>query len=181
MVKRILIAIAIVAFLTSAAKAIDLCTMPVYMTVDAKVKKCFLGCVKFQVRANFDAQLGLMKNEVGKVLKDKNWDVFFREGDTIPGDGDFHEPEFCAMVSKVKKVKEPPGTRILIGMVTITFDPPEPEGDYFIQILDCEDKKVIVYQEDCGDLDLITTKATDDAYETDFNDLVVLAEAWLEM
>jgi len=181
MVKRNLTVIAIVIFLTSVANAVDLCTMPAFMDVGTKVKKCYFGCVDFEVRADFQVRLG-WKYVVGNVLINTNWDVFFEGENTIPGDGEFHERRLCFMVSKVKtakKVKLQPGSKPLISTVIITYDPPE--GDYFIEFKDCFYKKIEIVQNDCNDLDLITNNTTNDTYNVDFNDLFILAEKWLEI
>jgi hypothetical protein len=181
MLKRTFIMIAIAAFLASEANADDLCTLPVFMNVEAKVKKCYFGCEDFQVRANFTAQLG-WKFNLDNLLKNPDWNVFFEAEDTIPGDGEFHELSLCVMVSKVKtarKIKLPPNSKPRIGSVTITYDPPE--GDYFIEFKDCFYKKIEIHEIDCKDLDLIATKTTNGINRLDFNDMAVLAEKWLEI
>ena len=136
MLKRTLIAIAIVALLASEANAVDLCTIPVFMNFGkkAKAKKSYFGCEDFHIRANFPVQLGL-KYSVYNIITNKNWDVFFEPEDTIPGDGNFYEQRLSLMISKVKmakKVKVPPGSiKVLIGKITITYDPPV--GDHLIE------------------------------------------------
>ncbi|MFC1634040.1 hypothetical protein ACFL5Z_04300 [Planctomycetota bacterium] len=138
-----------------------------------------MDCETVQVRANFDTQLNLKKEEIGKALKDKDWDIFFDEGiDTVPGDGSYYELTVCVKASKVKKVKGPTGTKVVIGTVTITCE--VPDGGY-IELRDCAKKKLDLYPIDCGDIGLKATKSTEDIHNADFNALVVLTEKWLEI
>ncbi len=179
MVKRTLIAIALVACLTSTTPAdyeveyfgpiykdtgvkidgkekvrwpyryevLTICTIPIKMHVgmfvqvkDCKKKKivlvqvncedigkgggdypCYLGCVDFDVRANFYVKLGSSLHKDGDVIGD--WSAYYDGGDTIPGDGDWHGVKLCVKAWKTKIYKAAPGDEVSVGSVDITVMP----------------------------------------------------------
>ena len=179
MIKRTLIAIAVVALLATSAhadldihsflnngdhsavkvdgkdsvrwpweyKSLDVCIIPIKMKVgmyvqvkDCKDKKvileqvgcgdigkggddypCYLGCVTFDVRANFDAKMGKSLEKVGDVIKE--WDAYYDGGDVVPGDGDYHEMKVCVKAWETKIYKAAPGDEVNVGKLHITVKP----------------------------------------------------------
>jgi hypothetical protein len=180
MVKRTLIAIAVVALLATSAqalgpdphtgnfqdgqsikvniqqmdigwpfeyKALDLCTIPVYMHVgffvqvykcqDRKIKlvqvecgdigkgggdwPCYKDCEKVKVRANFEAKLGLSKSKEGGVLD--QWSAYFNGTSTVDASGNWNEIEICVDAWKANLLKNTPGKEIKVGTVTLTVKP----------------------------------------------------------
>jgi hypothetical protein len=178
MIKRTLIAIAVVALLATSAnaalsehyfpigdhhavkvdgsekvrwpyeyKALTVCTIPIKMHVgmyvqvkDCKKKKivlkqvdcgdigkgggdfpCYLGCVKFEARANFNVKLGAKLHKDGDTIKD--WSSYYNGDDTIPGDGDYHEVELCVKAWKTQIWKAAPGDEVTVGSVDVTVKP----------------------------------------------------------
>ncbi|MHC4322851.1 MAG: hypothetical protein ACYSUX_01105 [Planctomycetota bacterium] len=128
-------------------KALTVCNIPIKMKVgmfvqvkDCKKKKiileqvdcgdiskgdgdypCYLGCVKFDVRANFDVKLGTKLHKVGDVVTD--WSAYYNSGDTVPGDGNYHEVEVCVKAWKTAIYKAAPGDEVAVGSVDITVKP----------------------------------------------------------
>jgi hypothetical protein len=82
---------------------------------------CYLGCVNFEVRANFDVKLGSALHKSGDVIGD--WSAYYDGGDTIPGDGDFHEVKLCVKAWKTAIYKAAPGDEVAVGSVDITVKP----------------------------------------------------------
>ena len=186
MIKRTLIAIALVALLTTLAhaeltlsgdklfvgdhhavkvdgsdyvrwpweyKALDVCVIPVYMHVgmyaqvqDCKKKKvvlqqvdcgdigkgggdypCYKGCVKFNVRANFEAVMGsyLTKKANDDEFKNpvKDWESWIKSGSPVPDDGNYHEVEACVKAWKTELYKATPGDEVEVGKLHITVKP----------------------------------------------------------
>jgi hypothetical protein len=178
MIKRTLIAIAVVALLATSAnaalsehyfpigdhhavkvdgsenvrwpyeyKALTVCTIPIKMHVgmyvqvkDCKKKKivlkqvdcgdigkgggdfpCYLGCEKFEVRANFNVKLGANLHKDGDTIKD--WSAYYNGDDTIPGDGNYHEVELCVKAWKTQIWKAQPGDEVTVGSVDVTVKP----------------------------------------------------------
>jgi hypothetical protein len=178
MIKRTLIAIAVVALLATSAhaalsehyfpigdshavkvdgsenvrwpyeyKALTVCTIPIKMHVgmyvqvlDCKKKKivlqqvdcgdigqgsdkypCYLGCVSFSVRANFEVKMGQSLEKVGDVIKD--WDCYYDGGDVVPGDGDYHEVKVCVKAWNTAIYEAAPGDEVDVGKIHITVKP----------------------------------------------------------
>ena len=178
MIKRTLIAIAVVALLaTSAHAALDInylpfgdhhavkvdgsenvrwpysykslvvCNIPIKMHVgmyvqvkDCKKKKivlkqvdcgdigkgagdypCYLGCVSFDVRANFEVKLGTSLHKSGDTIKD--WNAYYDGGDVVPGDGDYHTMKVCVKAWKTQIYKAAPGDEVNVGSIDITVKP----------------------------------------------------------
>jgi len=180
MIKRTLIAIALVALLAASAnaeltlsgdklwvgdhhavkvdgsdtvrwpweyKALDVCIIPIKMHVgmyaqvqDCKKKKvilqqvdcgdigkgsgdypCYLGCVKFNVRANFEAKMGTGLSDKADFIAD--WEAWIKAGNPVPGDGAYHEVEACVKAWKTSIYKATPGDEVPAGNLHITVKP----------------------------------------------------------
>jgi len=178
MIKRTLIAIAVVAFLATSAnaaltehyfpigdshavkvdgsdyvrwpweyKALEVCVIPIKMHVgmyvqvlDCKKKKivlqqvdcgdigqgsdkypCYLGCVSFDVRANFEVKMGQWLEKVGDIIGD--WGCYYDGGDVVPGDGDWHSVKVCVKAWSTKIYKASPGDEVDVGKIHITVKP----------------------------------------------------------
>jgi hypothetical protein len=180
MIKRTLIAIAVVALLATSAhaaltewyfpigdhyalkvdgsesvrwpyeyKALTVCTIPIKINVgmfvqvkDCKNKKlvlsqvgcteqvmgkgdgdfpCYYGCVDFDVRANFPAKMGQSLEKVGDVGRE--WSCSYEGGDTVPGDGDYHNLKVCVKAWKVELWNAPVGDEKDFGKLHITVKP----------------------------------------------------------
>jgi hypothetical protein len=178
MIKRTLIAIALVALLVTSAqaaldthyfpigdhaavkvdgsenvrwpyeyKALTVCTIPIKMKVgmyvqvkDCKNKKivlaqvdcgdigqgadkypCYLGCVSFDVRANFEVKMGQSLEKVGDVVTD--WGCYYDGGDVVPGDGDYHAVKVCVKAWNTAIYKAKPGDEVDVGKIHITVKP----------------------------------------------------------
>jgi hypothetical protein len=152
MVKRTLIAIAVVALLASATQAlssIPLCEdIPVYMYVDGEVEKLYFDCEKFEVKANFNAKLSLSIDVIDPEFT--VWDFYFDGGDTVPGDEAWHTLKVCVWNWKPKKLSGDPGTQVKIGTVTISVMPQTVDEamsvGYYIQVKNCSDHKFVLKQ-----------------------------------
>ena len=182
MIKRTLIAIALVALLAASAnaeltlsgdklwvgdhhavkvdgsdnvrwpweyKALDVCIIPIKMHVgmyaqvqDCKKKKvilqqvdcsdigkgsgdypCYLGCVKFNVRANFEAKMGTGLEKTGDNNPIADWDAWIKSGNPVTGDGNYHEVEACVKAWKTALYKATPGDEVDVGKLHITVKP----------------------------------------------------------
>ena len=178
MIKRTLIAIAVVALLATSAnaalsehyfpigdhhavkvdgsekvrwpyeyKALTVCTIPIKMHVgmyvqvkDCKKKKlilqqvdcgdigkgsgdypCYLGCVSFDVRANFEVKMKASLEKIGDTVKD--WDYYYDGGDVVPGDGDYHTVKCCVKAWKTRIYKAAPGDEVDVGKLHIQVKP----------------------------------------------------------
>jgi hypothetical protein len=82
---------------------------------------CYLGCVEFDVRANFDVKLGYKLHKEGDVIG--SWSAYYDGGDTVPGDGDFHGAKLCVKAWKTAIYKAAPGDEVSVGSVEITVKP----------------------------------------------------------
>ena len=129
-------------------KALDVCIIPIKMHVgmyvqvkDCKKKKlvlqqvdcgdigkgggdypCYLGCVTFDVRANFEAKMGanLVKKSGGPI---KDWDKYYDGDSVVPGDGDYHSVKVCVKAWKTELYKATPGDEVDVGQLHITVKP----------------------------------------------------------
>jgi len=128
-------------------KALDVCIIPIKMHVgmfvqvkDCKKKKvvlqqvdcgdigkgggdypCYLGCVSFEVRANFEAKLGANLEKVGDIID--GWDKYFDGDSVIPGDGNYHSVKVCVKAWKARIYKGTPGDERDVGKLHITVKP----------------------------------------------------------
>jgi hypothetical protein len=82
---------------------------------------CYLGCVEFEVRANFDVKLGYKLHKEGDVIG--SWSAYYDGGDTVPGDGDFHGVKLCVKAWKTAIYNAAPGDQVSVGSVDITVKP----------------------------------------------------------
>jgi hypothetical protein len=128
-------------------KALTVCTIPIQMKVgmfvqvkDCKKKKivlqqvdcgdigkgagdypCYLGCVSFDVRANFEVKLGTKLEKEGDVIA--SWSAYYDGGDVVPGDGDYHEVKACVKAWDTAIYKAAPGDSVDVGKLHITVKP----------------------------------------------------------
>jgi hypothetical protein len=126
---------------------LTICTIPIKMRVgmfvqvkDCKKKKivleqvdcgdigkgaidypCYLGCVDFDVRANFRTKLGFSLHKNGDVIDE--WSAYYDGDDTVPGDGDWHGVKLCVKAWKTRIYKAAPGDEVSVGSVEITVKP----------------------------------------------------------
>jgi hypothetical protein len=182
MVKKTLIALAVVAILTTSAhaalsewyldggdssavkvdgkdqptfrwpytisfKALKICTIPIKMDVgmyvqviDCDKKKivltqvdcgdigqgsdkypCYLGCVEFDVRANFEVKLGSSLNKTSDIIKD--WASYYEGGDVVPGDGNNKKVKLCVKAWSAQLYKHAAGDQVDVGSVDVTVKP----------------------------------------------------------
>jgi len=82
---------------------------------------CYLGCVEFDVRANFNVKLGSALHKEGDVID--SWSAYYDVGDTVPGDGDWHDAKLCVITWKTRIYKAAPGNEVSVGSVDITVMP----------------------------------------------------------
>jgi hypothetical protein len=188
MIKRTLIAIAVVALLATSAhaalteyydrignddmvkvdgketvrwpfeyKALTVCTIPVKMHVgmyvqvkDCKKKElvlsqvdcsdmsdetggavslksgdypCYLGCVSFDVRANFDVKMGAEFDQEGDIITGSNWETYYSGDDFVPGGGDYKTLKVCLAAWKAQIWKVASGDKVSVGDLRITVKP----------------------------------------------------------
>ena len=165
MVKKCMIALAVVALMVTVVqaadpsikrdgdwpwtyKAINLCTMPVYMDVghyvqlkechkrELKVSQidcpsgrefpCYSGCEEFEVRANFPAIFGASLSKIGDILKDTS--VYWKDGiNQISGStGGYEKLTVCldAWKAEIWRAAEP-SDKLKVGELTINVKPPD--------------------------------------------------------
>jgi len=87
---------------------------------------CYLDCEKFNVRANFEVDLGgnLVRNTAGEAVIDGDkWGTYYNSGEIVPGDGNWHEAEICLKVWKAKLYKGTPGDEVVLGSLQVTAKP----------------------------------------------------------
>jgi hypothetical protein len=82
---------------------------------------CYLGCVEFEVRANFEVKLGAKLHKDGDVIGD--WSAYYDGGDVVPGDGDYHGVKLCVKAWKTAIYKASPGDSVAVGSVDVTVKP----------------------------------------------------------
>ena len=128
-------------------KALPVCIIPIKMHVgmyaqvkDCKKKKlilqqvdcgdigkgagdypCYLGCVSFDIRANFEVKMGANLVKVGPTIKDWNW--YYDGDDVVPGDGDYHSVKCCVRAWKTIIYKATPGDEVDVGILHVTVKP----------------------------------------------------------
>lgn len=170
MVKKSIIALAVVALMVSVAqaadpsikkdgdwpwtyKAIDLCTMPVYMNVGHYVQlkecnkreiklvqvtcseigknntddfPCYTDCEEITVRANFPAIFGASLTKIGGIL-DKTSIYWKDDINQISGStGDWEKLTVCLDAWKAQVWKAAsPDTKLKVGELTINVKPPD--------------------------------------------------------
>ena len=82
---------------------------------------CYYGCVDFNVRANFNAQMGQSLEKVGDIGRD--WSCSYDGDSTVPGDGSYHNLKVCVKAWKVALWDAPVGDEIDFGKINITVKP----------------------------------------------------------
>jgi hypothetical protein len=82
---------------------------------------CYLGCVNFDIRANFEVKLGFALHKDGDTIVD--WAAYYDGGDVVPGDGDWHPMKLCVKAWNTKIYKAAPGDEVSVGSVDITVKP----------------------------------------------------------
>jgi hypothetical protein len=82
---------------------------------------CYLGCVEFDVRANFNVKLGSALHKEGDVIG--SWSAYYDGGDTVDGDGDWHNIKLCVKAWSTAIYKSAPGDEVSVGSVDITVKP----------------------------------------------------------
>jgi hypothetical protein len=82
---------------------------------------CYLGCVDFDVRANFPVKLGYSLHKTGDTIVE--WSAYYDGGDTVTDDGDWHPIKLCVKAWKTAIYKAVPGDDVLVGNVDITVKP----------------------------------------------------------
>jgi len=82
---------------------------------------CYYGCIKFSVRANFNAQMGQSLSQVGDV--GRKWQCHYTGDSVVPGDGNYHELEVCVKAWKVELWNAPVGDEVAFGNLNITVKP----------------------------------------------------------
>lgn len=82
---------------------------------------CYLGCVNFDVRANFPVKLGSSLHKEGDIIGD--WSAYYDGGDTVPGDGEWHPIKLCVKAWSTKLYKAQPGDEVSVGNVDVTVKP----------------------------------------------------------
>jgi hypothetical protein len=132
---------------TISYKALTICNIPIKMKVgmyvqvlDCKNKKiilgqvdcgdigqgsdkfpCYLGCVEFDVRANFDVALGANLIKDGDTITE--WEAYYDGGSTVTGDGDYHTVKLCVKAWSTQIWKAAPGDEVSVGSVDVTVKP----------------------------------------------------------
>jgi len=82
---------------------------------------CYHGCVKFNVRANFEVKMGTSLEKVGDTID--AWSAYYKGGDVVPGDGNYHEVEVCVAAWKARIYKASPGDEVDVGKLHVTVKP----------------------------------------------------------
>ena len=82
---------------------------------------CYLGCVSFDVRANFDVKMGSALHKSGDTIVE--WSAYYDGGDTVAGDGDWHPMKLCVKAWKTAIYKAAPGDEVAVGSVDVTVKP----------------------------------------------------------
>jgi len=170
MVKKSIIALAVVALMVTVVqagnpvikkdgdwpwtyKAIDLCTMPVYMNVGHYVQlfechkreiklvqvtcstigknntddfPCYSDCEEFKVKANFPAIFGGSLSKIGPILKDTS--IYWKDDiNQISGStGDWEKLTICLDAWKAEIWKATgPDDKLKVGELTINVKPPD--------------------------------------------------------
>ena len=133
-------------------KAIDLCSMPIWMDVghyvqlkdcgDREVKlsqvtcttigknntddfPCYKGCEEFQVRANFAAIFDGRVDKIGPILTDTDV-IWGADKYQIAGTGGWEDLEVCVLAWKAEVWNaDGPNDKTRVGTLVITVKPPD--------------------------------------------------------
>jgi hypothetical protein len=82
---------------------------------------CYNGCVKFSVRANFEVKMSGKVDRYDDTIKDHK--VYYKGGDVVPGDGNYHEVEACIAAWKAIIWKASPGNETEVGKLLVQVKP----------------------------------------------------------
>ena len=87
---------------------------------------CYLGCVSFDVRANFEVKMGTSLEKIGDTIKD--WSAYYDAGDVVPGDvvpgdGNYHTVKACIKAWNTRIHKAAPDDEVDVGKLHITVRP----------------------------------------------------------
>ena len=82
---------------------------------------CYLGCVEFDVRANFDVAMGASLNKNGDTITD--WEAYYEGGSSVAGDGEYHKVKLCVKAWAPVIWKATPGDEVDVGSVDVTVKP----------------------------------------------------------
>ena len=82
---------------------------------------CYLGCVSFDVRANFEVKMGTSLEKVGDTIKE--WSAYYNGVDVVHGDGDYHTVKVCINAWKTQIYKTSPSDELDVGKLHITVRP----------------------------------------------------------
>jgi hypothetical protein len=82
---------------------------------------CYLGCVSFDVRSNFDVKMGAVLKKEGEVIN--KWSAYYDGDDVVPGDGDWHPVKLCVQAWLTQIWKAAPGDTVPVGSVDVTVKP----------------------------------------------------------
>ncbi len=88
---------------------------------DTRDYPCYLGCVEFDVRANFYMRLDSSLHKDSDVIGE--WSAYYDGGNTIPGDGDWYSIKLCVKAWKTRIYKAAPGDEVSVGSIDITVMP----------------------------------------------------------
>jgi len=128
-------------------KALDLCSIPVYMNVGFFVQvencvnkkielkqvacadigrndkdwPCYLDCEDIRVRSNFEVRLGTKLKKEGSVI-DK-WEAYYDGTDIINPLGDFETVTVCVRAWNAQLFLQAPGSQVRVGTLVITVKP----------------------------------------------------------
>jgi hypothetical protein len=82
---------------------------------------CYLGCTTLKVRANFPVKMDADREKVGNGIKD--WDDYYDGGNTVDGDGNYHEVKVCVKAWNTSIWKASPGDEVEVGKLHIRVKP----------------------------------------------------------
>ncbi len=82
---------------------------------------CYRGCVKFDVRANFEVKLGTSLHKSGDVIKD--WSAWYEGGDVVAAGGGTTNIELCVKAWKTYIYKHEAGNEVTVGSVDVMVKP----------------------------------------------------------
>lgn len=138
---------------TQALGAIDICSIPVNMNVDAEYEGCYFSCIEVRARANFEVECGLRIDEEDPEFMD--WDVYFDGSNIIPGDSNWNTLKICVLAWNPTNFLEDSVIQTLVSTVTITVKPavfgimPTDIG-MFVEIEKCNEYQFVLQPVECS-------------------------------
>jgi len=82
---------------------------------------CYMGCVEFDVRANFEVKLGAKLKKDGDIIKD--WSAAYEGGDVVAAGGGTTTVKLCVKAWKTQIYNHVAGDEVVVGSVDITVKP----------------------------------------------------------